>query len=129
MTPTQYKPSGTRDEVFAYLKEYTEFKGEQMKIHYYQPKKQTEKSEYTEPNYVVDHIVNHKGKGKTLKFRVRWQDYNRLYDTYEPLSHFLPWMSQDLVEYCKKNQFNLSLKDVPINMLVLQDKVREVHTV
>ena len=108
-------PNGTRDEVFSNLKEYFELKGKQRKLHYYQPRKHKDKSEYTVPDYVVDHIVNHKGKGKNLRFCVRWMDCDRKQDTWEPLSHFLPGMSQDLVEYNKKKQVLLKLKDVAIN--------------
>ena len=108
-------PNGTRDEVFANLKEYFEFKGKQRALHYYLPKKHTDKSEYTVPDGVVDHIVNHKGKGKKLQFRVRWRDFGENDDTWEPLSHFLPGMSQDLVEYTQKKQVALKLKDITIN--------------
>ena len=108
-------PNGTRDEVFSNLKEYHEFKGKQRKLHYFQPKKHTQPAEFAVPDPVVDHIVNHRGKGKKLQFRVRWRDYNHTQDTWEPLSHFLPGMSQDLAEYTEKKQVALKLKDVAIN--------------
>ena len=67
-TYTVNTPTGNRDEVFSNLKEYYELKGKQRVLHYYKPKKHTEKTEYTVPDPVVDHIVNHRGKENQLQF-------------------------------------------------------------
>ena len=107
-------PTGPRQVVFADLKEYSEYKGKQRKLHYYLAKKG--KDDFVVPDPVVDHIINHKGKGKTLRFNVKWRDYeHKSYDTWEPLSHFLPGVNQDLLDYTKKKGVALKLKDVTIN--------------
>jgi hypothetical protein len=107
-------PSGPRQVVFADLKEYSEYRGKQRKLHYFEPKKG--KDDFVVPDPVVDHIMNHTGKGKTLKFQVKWRDYeDESHDTWEPLSHFLPGVNQDLLDYVKKKGVALKLKDVTIN--------------
>jgi hypothetical protein len=104
-------PTGPRQVVFADLKEYSEYRGQHRKLHYFQAKKG--KDEFVKPDPIVDHIINHKGKGKTLKFKVKWRDYNDEKDeTWEPLSHFLPGVNQDLLDYVKKKKMTVAINAV-----------------
>jgi transposase InsO family protein len=106
-------PQGPRQVVFADLKEYSEYKGKQRKLHYFEAKKG--KEEFVVPDPVVDHIINHKGKGKTLRFRVKWMDFDNSHNTWEPLSHFLPGVNQDLLDYVKKKKVKVEINAVQEN--------------
>ena len=46
---------------------------------------------------------------------MKWRDYeDKKHDTWEPLSHFLSGINQDLLDYVKKKDITLKLKDVTL---------------
>jgi hypothetical protein len=102
------------------MKSFDPFVGKKFPLHYFAPRKQVLPA--ADDPHVVEKIVEHRGHGSKLAFKVRWRGCDSTEDSWEPVSQFFPSVSEDLKRYTKGKNINLAL-----NTLEVETKLPVVH--
>jgi hypothetical protein len=104
----------TRLVVSEDIRIFLDLGGKTTPLHYFRPRAAIASEEEAEETHVVERVINHRGKGRSLQFRVRWRGCLAASDTWEPLSSFPGFESQhsDLAKYVKGRKIPLVLDHI-----------------